>query len=341
MTDKITPRSVVAPRTCLGYYPTDGNFVAVQVDADGVVQTSAGAGAIEADLYVWDGTSWVKAEATAGGVLKVNVDNWPADYPDSAAGTKLDQLLNELRVKLETADLHLDVSGNLGVFETSWPGDYPDGTAQTLLNYLLTELQEKLETDDLLIGADKHLHVDVRNWLADYPLPAAQVADLKDVDVGNFPADYPDSAVATALANLLTELQQKLETDDLNLDAAGQLKVHQDVPAYWANAVPGCYSASIATGTWAQALSHTVPAGKTLYLITSSVACHTADCMMGFEIRIGGVGMVQLWGNSNTPFILSASPILKVNAGVTLVINVRQDSGAAAWTYANWTYIEE
>ena len=46
------------------------------------------------------------------------------------------------------------------------------------------------------------------------------------VNVQNFPDDYPDAAVLAKLVEVLSELEEKLETADLEFDEDGYLKVY-------------------------------------------------------------------------------------------------------------------
>lgn len=50
------------------------------------------------------------------------------------------------------------------------------------------------------------------------------------VNVQNFPDDYPDAAVLAKLVEVLSELEEKLETADLEFDEDGYLKVYNMAP---------------------------------------------------------------------------------------------------------------
>jgi len=67
---------------------------------------------------VWDGTNYLEIDSEG----RIGISNFPTDYPDSAAHTKLDSLvaklgdiLTELQEKVEKADLSFDASGYLNV----------------------------------------------------------------------------------------------------------------------------------------------------------------------------------------------------------------------------------
>lgn len=82
-----------------------------------------------------------------------------------------------------------------------------DTDTRTTLTAILAELQQKLEAGGVVQLASTTLD--------------ALLGIARSTEVDNFPGDYPDAATAGLLANLLTELQQKLEPGgQVALDAA-------------------------------------------------------------------------------------------------------------------------
>jgi len=192
----------------------------ILVDSDGHLQVDVLAGTITATVdkvKVWDGADYLEMDASG----RIGISNFPADYPDSAAQTKLDSILTELQQKLETADLSIEaVTKYLQTKVTNFPTDYPDSGSQTKLDSILTELQQKLETADLLFDASKRLKV-TGDTAAPVPVSDAGgsiTVDAVDLDIRDLTATE-----RTVLGSQGLSFRQKATTGELQIDDGGNV----------------------------------------------------------------------------------------------------------------------
>jgi len=83
----------------------------------------------------------------------VNVQNLPADYPDSTVSTKLSTLLTELQQKLEATELNIDGSKNVGVNVKTIQEEIPTAATKNNPAYsLLYNVDGRLQHIDQTIG---------------------------------------------------------------------------------------------------------------------------------------------------------------------------------------------
>jgi len=158
----------------------------------------------------------------AGGSLTVDgtvdVGNFPTDYPDSTAHSKLDDICARL------LDIEVDKVLGRSDFVRVGGSDYAATPAY----------------HEAMVDADGHVHVDVENLPASYPLPDAQVSDLKKVSVENIALDADNHPQVDVLSlpnpsNLDVALSTrasedtlsgiKSQTDKLLFDADNHLQV--------------------------------------------------------------------------------------------------------------------
>ena len=93
----------------------------------------------------------------------VHVKNNPADYPSTGTEDGLQNIDNKLNNKLNTSDLNIDGSKNVGVNVQNNPADYPSTGTEDGLQNIDNKLNNKLNTSDLNIDGSKNVGVNVQN----------------------------------------------------------------------------------------------------------------------------------------------------------------------------------
>jgi hypothetical protein len=147
-----------------------------------------------ARVYVWDDNAlvWARMEQP---ILEITGGNFTIEMEEVEA------LLTSIRDYVDVLDnMYTELQKKLEAGESIDVGNFPTG-------FDINNLPTEIEVNNFPAGFDVNnfpTGFDVDNFPTEF-------------DVGNFPAtptDYPDSAAATALGNLQTELEKKTEPAD-------------------------------------------------------------------------------------------------------------------------------